>query len=58
MVRSEPTWGWTYRKAGFVYAGETKGGLMAMQMHQTDMPPPLPAQPRSMHGAPLWDSSI
>ena len=56
MVRGEPTWGWTYRKAGFVYAGETKGGLMAMQLHPADMPAPLAAMPRSMHGAPLWDA--
>lgn len=55
-VRGEPTWGWTYRKAGFVYAGETKGGLMVMQLHPVDMPQALAARPRSMHGAPLWDA--
>lgn len=55
MVHGEPTWGWTYRKAGFVYAGETKGGLMAMQLHPADMPIACPANPRTMHGASLWD---
>lgn len=55
MVRGEPTWGWTYRKAGFVYAGETKGGLMVMQMHPLDMPHPLAARDRTMHGTPLFD---
>ncbi len=58
MVRGEPTWGWTYKKAGFVYAGETQGGLMALQMHPADMPPPLAALPRSMHGSPLWDNLV
>jgi hypothetical protein len=58
MVRGEPTWGWTWRKAGFVYAGETKGGLMVMQLHPCDMPLPLQAHPRSMHGTSLWDSTV
>jgi hypothetical protein len=40
MVRGEPTWGYTYRKAGFVYAGETKGGLMVMRLPVAEMPPP------------------
>lgn len=56
IVRGEPTWGWTYRKAGFSYAGETQGGLMVMQMLPDVMPDPLSARPRSMNGAPLWDS--
>ena len=55
MVHGEPTWGWTYRKAGFVYVGETKGGLMVMQLLPPDMPGPFPANPRSLHGAPLFD---
>lgn len=58
MVRGEPTWGWTYRKAGFVYAGETKGGLMALQMLPADMPPPIPASQRAMHGTPLFDAML
>lgn len=57
MVHGEPLWGWTYRKAGFGYAGETKGGLMALQLLPQDMPAPLPALPRSMHGTPLFDRS-
>ena len=56
MVRGEPTWGWTYRKAGFVYAGETKGGLMVMQMLPPEMPAPFPAGPRTIHGTPLFDA--
>lgn len=55
IVRGVPTWGWTYRKAGFVYAGETKGGLMTMQLLPPDMPAPFPARPRSMHGTALFD---
>ncbi len=31
MVHGKPVWGWTYRKAGFVEVGETKGGLLALQ---------------------------
>lgn len=57
MVRGLPTWGWTYRKAGFVYAGETKGGLMAMQLLPPAMPAPLSAKPRSMRGTPLFDAA-
>jgi hypothetical protein len=45
-------------KAGFVYAGETKGGLMAMQLLPAAMPSPLAALPRTMHGAPLFDLII
>ena len=56
MVRGRAVWGWTYRKAGFVECGETKGGLLALQMLPTAMPDPLPAKPRSMHGAPLFDA--
>jgi hypothetical protein len=42
-VRGVPTWGWTYIKAGFKYAGETKGGLMALTLSPTDMPMPKEA---------------
>ncbi len=38
MVRGTATWGRTYRLAGFVDAGETKGGLMALQLHPSNMP--------------------
>lgn len=57
MVRGEPTWGWSYRKAGFAHVGETKGGLMALQLLPRDMPEPLPAGPRSLHGLPLFDAA-
>lgn len=43
IVRGREVWGWTYRKAGFVDVGETKGGLLALQLHPADMPTPLPA---------------
>ena len=42
-VRGVPTWGRTYVKAGFEYAGETKGGLMALVLRPQNMPGPLPA---------------
>lgn len=38
-VRGEDVWGWTYRKAGFIEAGETKGGLLALQLLPEHMPP-------------------
>jgi len=37
-VRGVDVWGWTYLKAGFAVAGETKGGLLALQMRPEDMP--------------------
>lgn len=55
MVRGKPVWGWSYRKAGFVDAGETKGGLLALQLLPNAMPAPMPALPRTMHGSPLFD---
>jgi hypothetical protein len=54
-VRGRDVWGWTYRKAGFVDAGETKGGLLALQLLPAAMPAPLAALARSMHGSPLFD---
>lgn len=42
-VHGRDVWGWTYHLAGFRYAGETKGGLLAMQLLPADMPPALPA---------------
>jgi len=56
IVRGEKVWGWTYRKAGFVDAGETKGGLLALQLWPSDMPAPMAAHPRTMHGTPLFDA--
>ena len=40
MVRGREVWGWTFRKAGFRECGETKGGLLALQLLPSDMPPP------------------
>jgi hypothetical protein len=57
MVHGKPVWGWTYRKAGFVEAGETKGGLLALQLLPAAMPPPMPAQQRSMLGTALFDTA-
>lgn len=37
-VRGKDVWGWTYLKAGFVVAGETKGGLLALQLTPEAMP--------------------
>lgn len=45
-VRKKRDWGRCYRKAGFVVAGETKGGLVALQLLPAMMPPPEAA-----HGA-------
>lgn len=38
MVHGKPVWGWTFRKAGFKDCGETKGGLLALQLLPTAMP--------------------
>lgn len=43
MVHGAPTWGRTYALAGFRPVGETKGGLLAMQLLPEDMPPPVAA---------------
>jgi len=40
IVRGEQVWGWVFRKAGFREVGETKSGLMALQLQPADMPPP------------------
>lgn len=54
MVRGTETWGWTYLKAGFSVAGETKGGLLALQILPADMPDPAPAKRRE-NPTPLFD---
>lgn len=54
-VRGQDVWGWTYRKAGFVDVGETKGGLLALQLSPDRMPDAMPARPRTMLGTPLFD---
>ena len=43
MVRGVKVWGWTYLKAGFVVAGETQGGLLALQLLPERMPEPVAA---------------
>lgn len=58
MVRGLPAFGFTWRKAGFHYVGKTEGGLLVFQLLPKDMPPPVAARPRSMHGAPLFDASL
>lgn len=58
MTRGVPSFGWVWVKAGFHYVGKTKAGLLAYQMLPADMPPPFPAQARSMFGdAPLFEVS-
>lgn len=42
-VRRKRDWGRCYRKAGFKVCGETKGGLVALQLLPEDMPPAAPA---------------
>lgn len=42
MRRGVRTWGYSYIKTGFRVAGETKGGLLAVQLLPQDMPPPMP----------------
>lgn len=41
MVRGTPTWGWTWRRIGFRDAGETEGGLLALQLLPEHMPAPM-----------------
>lgn len=47
IVRNVLTWGYSYLKAGFVETGETKGGLLALQLLPSEMPSPYIAMPRS-----------
>jgi hypothetical protein len=39
--RTRAIWGQTYRQAGFKEVGETKGGLLALQLLPEDMPDPI-----------------
>jgi len=39
--RTRAIWGQTYRQAGFREVGETKGGLLALQLLPADMPEPV-----------------
>ncbi len=41
-VRKKRDWGRCYRKAGFKHVGETKGGLVALQLLPENMPHPEP----------------
>lgn len=41
-VRRKRDPGRCYLRAGFVRVGETKGGLIALQLRPEDMPPPVP----------------
>ena len=54
-THGEPSWGWTWKQAGFRECGETKGGLLALQLLPADMPEPKPARPMSAHGLALFD---
>lgn len=38
MVRGIPTWGYSWLKAGFRFAGMTKGSLLAFRIEPWDMP--------------------
>lgn len=40
-VHGRDVYGWTYRKAGFKEVGETKGGLLALQLLPDAMPAPV-----------------
>ena len=44
MVHGARTWGYTYKLAGFREVGETKGGLLTLQLLPADMPPPCAAR--------------
>lgn len=55
-VHSKPTWGWTWKQAGFREVGETKGGLLALQLLPADMPEPTAALPMSTNGLALFDN--
>lgn len=57
-VRGRDVFGWTYRKAGFTEVGETKGGLLALQLLPSDMPGALPAKQPAMHGLPLFERLV
>lgn len=43
-TRRGDVWGYTYRRVGFVDAGETEGGLLALQLWPDQMPPPMHAR--------------
>jgi len=43
MRRGVQTWGMTWLRCGFRVVGETKGGLLALGIDPSDMPPAAPA---------------
>jgi hypothetical protein len=45
IVRGNKVWGWTYLKAGFRAVGETKGGLLALQLLPPNFPAAEPVEP-------------
>lgn len=47
-----------YRRAGFNHVGETKGGLVALQMLPAAMPEPQEPQVRSTNGLPLFAMAV
>ena len=49
-VRGKVVCGWTYLRAGFEIAGETKGGLLALRMPPCNMPEANPALPSNIAG--------
>lgn len=49
-VRGVNTWGRTWKLAGFQEVGDTKGGLMALQLIPANMPEPQRAKPRQPDG--------
>ena len=51
-VHRKRDYGRCYRRAGFRVCGETKGGLLALQLLPQDMPDPYPPMPQP---APLFD---
>lgn len=53
-----PTWGWTWKRAGFQEVGETKGGLLALQLLPELMPAPAQALPMSTNGLALFDPIV
>lgn len=54
-VHGVETWGWTWKRAGFREVGETKGGLLALQLLPSDMPEPKAARQMSTHGLALFN---
>jgi hypothetical protein len=54
IVRSVPTWGRTWRLAGFADDGETKGGLLALRLPPEAMPEPAPCLGMTQQHRAAW----